>query len=48
MRNSAIADNQTASLSQWDYDLLPLELAELQKMIAALRRTLEGSLATSH
>src|SRR6266852_7101459 len=27
-----IADNQTASLSQWDYDLLPLELAELQKM----------------
>src|SRR5712692_8736066 len=27
-----LADNQTASLSQWDYDLLPLELAELQKM----------------
>ncbi len=27
-----IADNQTASLAQWDYDLLPLELAELQKM----------------
>jgi site-specific DNA-methyltransferase (adenine-specific) len=26
-----IADNQTASLSQWNYDLLPLELAELQK-----------------
>jgi DNA modification methylase len=25
-----LADNQTASLSQWDYDLLPLELAELQ------------------
>jgi ParB-like chromosome segregation protein Spo0J len=27
-----IADNQTASLSQWDYDRLPLELAELQRM----------------
>src|SRR5260370_27398141 len=27
-----IADNQTASLSQWNYDFLPLELAELQKM----------------
>src|SRR5712692_4358390 len=27
-----LADNQTASLSQFDYDLLPLELAELQKM----------------
>jgi ParB-like chromosome segregation protein Spo0J len=27
-----LADNQTAGLSQWDYDLLPLELAELQKM----------------
>jgi DNA modification methylase len=27
-----IADNQTASLAQWDYDLLPLELAELQGM----------------
>ena len=27
-----LADNQTASLAQWDYDLLPLELAELQKM----------------
>jgi DNA modification methylase len=27
-----IADNQTASLSQWNYDLLPLELAELQKV----------------
>src|SRR2546430_11295024 len=27
-----IADNQTASLSQWDYDVLPLELAELQKL----------------
>jgi DNA modification methylase len=27
-----IADNQTASLAQWDYDLLPLELADLQKM----------------
>jgi len=27
-----IADNQTASLAQWDYDLLPLELVDLQKM----------------
>src|SRR5947209_5888857 len=27
-----LADNQTANLSQWDYDSLPLELAELQKM----------------
>jgi DNA modification methylase len=27
-----IADNQTASIAQWDYDLLPLELADLQKM----------------
>jgi DNA modification methylase len=27
-----IADNQTASLSQWNYDLLPLELVELQKV----------------
>jgi DNA modification methylase len=27
-----IADNQTATLSQWDNDLLPLELAELQEM----------------
>jgi DNA modification methylase len=27
-----IADNQTASLSQWNYDLLPLELADLQKV----------------
>lgn len=25
-----IADNQTASLAEWDYDLLPLELADLQ------------------
>jgi hypothetical protein len=25
-----IADNQTASIATWDYDLLPLELAELQ------------------
>lgn len=25
-----IADNQTASLATWDYDLLPIELAELQ------------------
>jgi DNA modification methylase len=27
-----IADNQTASLASWDYDLLPIELAELQSM----------------
>jgi ParB-like chromosome segregation protein Spo0J len=27
-----IADNQTATLSQWDDDRLPLELAELQSM----------------
>jgi DNA modification methylase len=27
-----IADNQTATISQWDNDLLPLELAELQEM----------------
>jgi DNA modification methylase len=27
-----LADNQTASLSQWDHDLLPLELADLQGM----------------
>ena len=26
-----IADNQTASLAEWDYDLLPLELAELDQ-----------------
>ncbi|MCL6546732.1 MAG: ParB N-terminal domain-containing protein [Bryobacteraceae bacterium] len=25
-----IADNQTASLAEWDYDLLPIELGELQ------------------
>ncbi len=24
-----IADNQTASLAEWDYDLLPIELGEL-------------------
>lgn len=27
-----IADNQTASLAEWNYDLLPLELADLQGM----------------
>ena len=27
-----IADNQTATLSQWDDDKLPLELAQLQEM----------------
>lgn len=27
-----IADNKTASLSDWDYDLLPIELAELKGM----------------
>jgi len=25
-----IADNQTASLAEWDYELLPIELSELQ------------------
>lgn len=27
-----IADNQTATLAEWDYDLLPLELSDLQSM----------------
>jgi len=27
-----IADNQTADIAEWDYDLLPLELADLQGM----------------
>jgi len=27
-----IADNQTATLAEWDYDLLPLELQDLQDM----------------
>jgi DNA modification methylase len=27
-----IADNQTATLAEWDYNLLPLELADLQSM----------------
>lgn len=27
-----IADNRTAELSMWDYDLLPIELADLQSM----------------
>src|SRR6476660_5762018 len=27
-----IADNQTAALSDWNYDLLPVELGELQGM----------------
>src|ERR1700731_1724844 len=27
-----IADNQTATMSQWDNDRLPIELAELQQM----------------
>src|SRR5262245_30926987 len=30
IRAYRIADNQSASLSDWDYDILPLELAELQ------------------
>ena len=25
-----IADNQTANLADWDFDLLPIEMAELQ------------------
>src|SRR5207249_4239913 len=27
-----LADNQTACLSEWNYELLPLELAQLQDM----------------
>jgi len=34
-----LADNQCASLSDWDYDRLPLELAELQKMDVDLKLT---------
>jgi DNA modification methylase len=34
-----IADNQTATLAQWDYDLLPIELAELQQLDIDLRLT---------
>jgi len=30
IRAFRIADNQTASLADWDYDLLPIELGELQ------------------
>ncbi|MEX1229489.1 MAG: ParB N-terminal domain-containing protein [Planctomycetaceae bacterium] len=30
IRAYRIADNQTASLAEWDYDLLPLELADLR------------------
>src|SRR5262245_46051239 len=30
VRAYRIADNQTANLSTWNFDLLPLELAELQ------------------
>ena len=30
IRAYRIADNQTASLAEWDYDLLPIELGELQ------------------
>ena len=30
IKASRIADNQTASLAEWDYDLLPIELADLQ------------------
>jgi len=30
VRGLRIADNQTASLAEWDYDLLPLELKDLQ------------------
>jgi ParB-like chromosome segregation protein Spo0J len=31
-----IADNKTADLATWDYELLPIELSELQGMGAAL------------
>ncbi len=34
-----IADNQTATLSSWDNDLLPIELAELQAMSFDLNLT---------
>src|SRR5229473_4332018 len=34
-----IADNQTATLSTWDNDLLPIELAELQAMSFDLNLT---------
>ncbi|MSQ94782.1 MAG: chromosome partitioning protein ParB, partial [Gemmataceae bacterium] len=34
-----LADNQTATLSQWDEERLPLELAELQKMDFDLNMT---------
>jgi DNA modification methylase len=34
-----IADNQTARLSDWDYDRLPFELAELQQMDFDLQLT---------
>ena len=27
-----IADNQTATIAEWDFELLPLELAELKEM----------------
>src|SRR5215467_4692264 len=30
IRAYRIADNQTAALSDWDFDLLPLEIAELK------------------
>lgn len=30
IRGYRIADNQTSTLSDWDYDILPIELAELQ------------------
>jgi ParB-like chromosome segregation protein Spo0J len=30
IRGYRIADNQTSTLSDWDFDLLPIELAELQ------------------
>jgi DNA modification methylase len=34
-----LADNQTANIAQWDNELLPLELAELQKMDFDLKLT---------
>ena len=32
IRAYRIADNQTATLAEWDHELLPIELAELREM----------------